>query len=126
MTETDIWNEGRRELIVTMEDGKTETITIKKVPYRLMADYGAAMGDDLKQALLAIEEKKDQKWLEQVSSESFADIMERADEVNDPLFERWWKRAQKKLKFQSKEMEALVSEGVSRFLSEQVSKQSGS
>lgn len=93
--ETDILNEGRIKFEVLLRDGNKEIVTIKKVGYRHMADLGMAGADPGKTALLYIEEKKNEAWLDAVEPESLADLVDEGDKVNLPLLKRWLDRQER-------------------------------
>lgn len=117
--ETDILDEGRVKFQVKLRGGKTEEVTVKKVPYRKMREFAQSMLDDSKHVLLGIEEKKDLKWVESLDDDSMHDLIEKVDEVNDPLLMKWYRREERRnAMLQGGSIADAVSDAVSRSLSE--------
>ena len=90
--ESEILNEGRIGFEVKLTNGKTEKVTIKKVGYRNMGRLAKAIGNAGATALLYIEEKKTEEWLDSLDQDSLADLVDEGDKVNFPLFKRWLDR----------------------------------
>lgn len=100
--ETDIWNEGRRELQVTLQDGSTETVVIGKVPMRRMQQLSSSIKKEDEQVYLFVRkrlngEEVTLEWVDTLEEEAFLDILERGWELTGPLFERWFKVQKKRL-----------------------------
>lgn len=125
--ELDIWNEGRRELTVTKTDDSTETITIKKVPLRHMNKLLSAQTKDETLALLYVEGGADKgdAWLDSLTDESLMAILEKGDAVNDPLFEKWWARHQKKMGRMGIKIDDVVQEAMAGVFAAQKAKEQG-
>lgn len=116
--ETEILDEGRVAFQVKLRDGETEEVTVKKVPYRKMREFAQSMLDDSKHILLGIEEKKDLKWVESLDDDSMHELIEKVDEVNDPLLMKWYRREERRnAMFQGNSLADAVSDAVSRSLS---------
>lgn len=117
--EAEILNEGRVKFQVQLRNQDTEEVTVKKVSYRKMREFAQSMLDDSKHVLLGIEEKKDLKWVESLDDESMLELIEKVDEVNDPLFMKWYRREERRnAMLQGNSMADAVSDAVSRSLSE--------
>lgn len=89
--------EGRIPLEVTLNDGSTVTVHIRQVPIRHMGEIMDIKGDDEKTAKLYLIDA-DKKHLPNISPESILDLLDKGDEVNGPLFERWWARKKRMVK----------------------------
>jgi len=89
--------EGKTPLDVTLNDGSTITVHVRQVPIRHMGELVQLKGDDEKIAELYLIES-DRKHLPNICPDSVLDLLEKGDEVNDPLFERWWARQKRKVK----------------------------
>ena len=125
-SETEILNEGRVELEVRRKDGGTEKVTVKKVAYRDMPKLAMGQVNPDVAALLYIEEKKDEKWLESLDPLSVADIIDRGDELNLPLLRRYFVRSERINSLVSENAQEKNSDAASRVLSGMVSPPSGS
>lgn len=87
--ELEIWNEGRRELIVTKLDDTRQPVIIKKVGMKHMPTLLSTLGDESARALCYLEGRYTPEWFDSLTPESQFDILEKGATINDPLFERW-------------------------------------
>lgn len=99
LQEFEIWNEGRKRLVVRDQSGASHVVTLRKVGLRDMQALLEALGNEVMTAWLYLDplEPRALDWLERLEPESLLDILEKGDQINGPLFERWWARQQKTL-----------------------------
>ena len=123
VNELDILNEGRKTIEVIFKDGSKGEVTVKKVGLVNMPKLHAAI-DPLTQAACYVEGASAER-LENLSEESLMDVLEAGQEINDPLFLRWLKQLERKLRMQGLDVEELrttVAEKVVKELKDQSSR----
>ena len=115
--EFDIWNEGRRELTVTHDDGSTETVTIRKVPTRHFEKLSTSMNDDAAQAFYFLANTPDKDtWWESLTQDSQLDILDKGWEINDPLFSKWWRIRSRRLKMMGIDLDQVMQDEIQAVL----------
>ncbi|MDP0498673.1 MAG: hypothetical protein Q7P63_01110 [Verrucomicrobiota bacterium JB022] len=119
-----ILTEGRKTLTVIDRQGQEHEVTVHKVGLQHMHKLLEASGDDyaLAQTYLDPREPRPGAWLKQLTDESLMDILEEGGEINDPLFDRWWTRQQKRMKALGVDPQKFIEEGMARAMDAQLAK----
>lgn len=79
-------------------------VTIRRVPLRSMDQLLQAQGDDLATARIYLGD--DAELAEKLTDDSLMDVLEKGDEINAPLFERWFRRTKAKAKRMGLDLDA--------------------
>ena len=95
--------------------GAMSRITLRRVPLKDMSELAKADQDDIATAKLYIAED-DRYQVEHLTDESLMDVLEKGDEINAPLYDRWKKRQRKKMERMGISVEALIKEEMAKEL----------
>ena len=81
---------GGVEITVMRLDGAEETVKVRQVPLRHMAQYGSAQGDEAK--IIEVVTNKPAEWVDGLTQESQERLVEIGEQLNLDPFYRWSER----------------------------------
>jgi len=102
--------EDAQQLTVELIDTRTLDVTIRRVPLRSMDQLLRAQGDDTATARIYLGDEAER--VDQLTDESLMDVLEKGDEINAPLFERWFARTKAKARRMGVDMDAEVQQAL--------------
>lgn len=97
MNELDILNHSRRAVAVVFNDGSKGEVTVAKVGLVDMPALARARRSDEELLRLYLDGDDPAGLAGRLSDESKIDVLNKGDELNDPLLNRWLEREEKKL-----------------------------
>ena len=86
---------GGENFTVTKRDGTTETVFVKQVPVSQFPQYLKALDEETQ--MIAIACGKDVAFSDALAPESFEQLIEKIEGINNDFFQRWFQRKAKRM-----------------------------
>lgn len=86
---------GGTEITIILLGGATEIVKVRQLPVALMGQYARAVDDESEMVELFIGRPKG--WSQTITNESFEQIVEEGERLNETFFARWRERQKKRL-----------------------------
>lgn len=81
---------GGQSIIVTFDDGSTESVFVRQLPVKDFEAWLGALDDEPRVAALLCE--RDSCWVDRLTNESLEAIVTTGERLNRDFFERWLQR----------------------------------
>jgi len=99
------------EMEITLKDGSKKTVTLRRVPLRSIAKLSFLADDPVGTAKIYLGEEQG-KMVDSIDDFSIVEILEKGDEINAPLYEKWRDRQYKRMKQEGVKLEELVDKAL--------------